>query len=151
MKSKRHLKILELITDQHISTQEDLLIELKKSGFDVTQATVSRDIKELRLVKTLSSDGRYIYTTTSADKTTDLSYKFNSFFTEAVISVDRAGNFIVIKCFTGMANAACAALDTIEWKGMVGTLAGDDTIFIIMRTEEDAENLEKELKNVLAK
>lgn len=151
MKSKRHLKILELITDQHISTQEDLLIELKKSGFDVTQATVSRDIKELRLVKTLSSDGRYIYTTTSADKTNDLSYKFNSFFTEAVISVDRAGNFIVIKCFTGMANAACAALDTIEWKGMVGTLAGDDTIFIIMRTEEDAENLEKELKNVLAK
>ena len=150
MKTVRHAKILELIAEHSIDTQEELLKWLRKSGFDVTQATVSRDIKELRLVKTLASDGNYRYAT-SKDEKSDISYKFHSIFTESVISVDCASNFVVIKCYVGMANAACAALDSMHWNGIVGTLAGDDTIFVLMRTMEHAIQLVDELKKLLAK
>ena len=151
MKTIRHAKILELIAEHSIDTQEELLKWLRESGFDVTQATVSRDIKELRLVKTLSSDGTYHYTTSSKDTKSDISYKFHSIFTESVISMDYASNFVVIKCYVGMANAACAALDSMHWNGIVGTLAGDDTIFVLMRTLDYAVQLVDELKKLLAK
>ena len=151
MKAKRHAKILELISEYEIDTQEELLRRLREQGFDVTQATVSRDIKELRLVKTLSGDGRYRYATGAKESSVDMSFKFHAIFSESVNSVDCAGNIVVIKCYTGMANAACAALDSIHWNGVVGTLAGDDTIFVLIRSEERAIELMSELKNLLNK
>ena len=151
MKSKRHAKILELISEYEIDTQEELLRRLREQGFDITQATVSRDIKELRLVKTLSNDGRYRYSTGAKDSPLDISFKFMAIFSESVTGVDYAGNIVVVKCYTGMANAACAALDSIHWNGLVGTLAGDDTIFILLRNEERAIELMGELKNLLNK
>ena len=147
MKIKRHEKILELIAAHSIDTQEELQKHLKESGFEVTQATVS----ELRLVKTLSSDGKYKYAVTSKEAARDISYKFHAIFTESVMSIDYAMNTVVVKCFVGMAQAACAALDSMRWDGIVGTLAGDDTIFILMRSEAAAVQLVEELMKLLDK
>jgi len=149
MKSDRLAKVLELIDENEIDTQEELLRRLKEEGFDVTQATVSRDIKELRLVKVLSHNGKYHYSSNLQQPKVDMSFKFHAIFSQSVQSVDFAGNIIAVKCFTGMANAACAALDSIHWNGVVGTLAGDDTIFVLMRSEERAADLVDELKNLL--
>lgn len=107
MKTKRHAKILEIIRTRPVDTQEELLRWLKESGFDVTQATVSRDIKELRLIKTLDTDGRYRYSTVKLENDT-MSSKFHSLFADAVVNIDYAGNIVVIKCLSGMAQAACA-------------------------------------------
>lgn len=148
MKTKRHSKILELISERDISTQEDLLVYLRESGFDVTQATVSRDIKELRLVKTMVSDGKYRYSPASSDKNTDVSTKY-AVFNQSAKSVDYANNMIVIKCYTGMANAACAVLDAMNHEGVVGTLAGDDTIFVLMRDERSAVNLVDNIRKLI--
>lgn len=149
MKSKRHSKILELISNYKIDTQEELQDRLNDEGFTVTQATVSRDIKELRLIKSLSGDGTYRYTTNnSKENRGDLSFKFHTIFSEAVNSVDYAQNLVVVKCYTGMANAACAALDSLQWQGVVGTIAGDDTILLIMRNEEAAVNIAAELNKL---
>lgn len=138
MKYSRHEKILELIREKDVGTQEELLELLKKSGFDVTQATVSRDIKELRLIKTLSGSGEYIYSTGKTETVSNLSNKFDTLFSESVIKLDHVFNQIVIKCYTGLANAVCASMDAINYEDIVGTLAGDDTILIIMRSEESA-------------
>lgn len=149
MKAKRHAKILELIGNKHINTQEELQAELGKSGFQVTQATVSRDIKELRLIKSLSNDGSYHYTTHQKEKGSDLSFKFHAIFSESVRGVDYAQNLVVVKCYTGMANAACAALDSIHWEGVVGTIAGDDTILVVMRSEAAAEKMIEDLNKLI--
>ena len=149
MKSKRHSKILELISNHSIDTQEELLRKLNECGFKVTQATVSRDIKELRLIKTQSPDGGYHYTTGSHRNSVDMSFKFHALFSESVNSVDYAMNTVVVKCYTGMANAACAALDSIHWRGVVGTLAGDDTIFILMRDEAGAQEFVEQLNRLI--
>lgn len=149
MKSKRHSKILELITNHSIDTQEELLRKLNECGFRVTQATVSRDIKELRLIKTQSPDGGYHYTTGTHTNSVDMSFKFHAIFSESVNSVDYALNTVVVKCYTGMANAACAALDSIHWRGVVGTLAGDDTIFILMRDEAGAQEFVEQLNRLI--
>ena len=148
MKTKRHAKILELIQEHPIDTQEELLRWLKLQNYDVTQATVSRDIKELRLVKTLSADGRYRYTTGKSNAT-DISSKFHALFSDSVSTIDFAGNMVVIRCLVGMAQAVCAALDSMHWDGVVGTLAGDDTIFIVARNENAAVSLVSELKKLL--
>ena len=148
MKARRHAKILELINEFNIDTQEELLRLLREAGFEVTQATVSRDIKELRLVKTLSQDGKYKYTV-NMDSINDFSSKFYSLFSDSAVNIDYACNIVVIKCLTGMANAVCAAMDSMKWEGAVGTLAGDDTIFIVMKNEEYAENLVIELKKLV--
>ena len=148
MKTKRHSKILELISEKDIATQEDLLVYLRESGFDVTQATVSRDIKELRLVKTMVSDGKYRYSPATSDSNADVSTKY-AVFNQSAKSVDYANNMIVIKCYTGMANAACAVLDAMNHEGVVGTLAGDDTIFIACRTENAASAVKDELLSLL--
>jgi len=151
MKSKRHEKILELILDNVIDTQDELLRLLKKEGYHVTQATVSRDIKDLRLIKTLSSDGRYRYTFVTPEKTANVSTRFRAIFTETVISVDYAGHTVVVKCHTGMANAACAALDLLKLDNIVGTLSGDDTFFILTRETTDAQKLVQELQTYIAR
>ena len=148
MKTKRHGKILELIQNHAIDTQEELLNWLRKEGFDVTQATVSRDIKELRLVKSLSSDGEYRYSTGKTSEI-DMSAKFYTLFRESVHSVDYACNTVVIKSMSGMAQAVCAAMDSLHWNGIVGTIAGDDTIFVLTRSENAAYGLVMELKKYL--
>ena len=148
MKTKRHSKILELISEKDIATQEDLLVYLRESGFDVTQATVSRDIKELRLVKTMVSDGKYRNSPASADSNSDVSTKY-AVFNQSAKSVDYANNMIVIKCYTGMATAACAVLDAMTHEGVVGTLAGDDTIFVLMRDEKMAVALVENIKKLI--
>ena len=138
MKTERHRKILELISDNAVTTQEELMAMLSDAGFRVTQATVSRDIKELRLVKVQSSDGRYIYAKPTQDRQTGDMEGFRSIFTQSLLHIDYANNIVVIKCRTGMANAVCVSMDQLHWKGVVGTLSGDDTIFVLMRNEEQA-------------
>lgn len=145
MKERRHAKILELIGRFAIDTQEELLRRLREEGYEVTQATVSRDIKELRLIKSLTAGGKYRYTVSQED-TKDYTSKFYSLFSDSSLSVDRAGNIVCVKCLTGMANAVCASLDALRWENVVGTLSGDDTIFILARDEETAERLAAELK-----
>ena len=148
MKTKRHSKILELISERDINTQEELLAYLKDAGFDVTQATVSRDIKELRLVKTMVSDGKYRYASSASDSNADTGTKY-AVFSQSTKSVDCAGNMVVVKCFNGMANAACAVLDAMNHEGVVGTLAGDDTIFVLMRDEKSATTLVGKIKELI--
>lgn len=148
MKKKRHAKILELIREYPINTQEGLLQHLRDANFDVTQATISRDIKELRLIKVLSANGQYRYATGKGGGN-DISSKFHALFPDSVHGIDNAGNIVVVKCFVGMAQAVCAALDSLHWEGTVGTIAGDDTIFILTRTESIASGLAAELKKLI--
>ena len=136
MKYSRHSRILEIIENEEIETQEDLASSLRDCGFNVTQATVSRDIKELRLIKVLTKDGRYKYATIKQHENT-ITERFIKIFKDSVVSIDNAENIIVIKTLIGAANAAAAALDALDIKEAVGTIAGDDTIFILMRTNDD--------------
>ena len=144
MKRKRHSLILKLIEERPISTQEELLEYLCNHDFDVTQATVSRDIKELRLVKVADSNGRYRYSLPQ-EKSNDLSSKFQMIFNSAIKSVDFAMNIVCINCHSGMAQGACSALDNMGYTEIVGTVAGDDTIFVLCRTEETAKTLSESL------
>lgn len=137
MKKRRQAKILEIISLFNVETQEELQSYLKDSGFEITQATISRDIKELRLAKVLSDEGRYIYSKNKSEISEE-EKRTNSIFIESIQSIDYAMNTVVVRCFSGMANAACAAIDAMEWSGVVGTLAGDDTIFVLCRNEEQA-------------
>ena len=148
MKSMRHAKILELIAEFEIDTQEELLGKLNENGFKVTQATVSRDIRELRLVKVQAETG-YKYSLGPGKESVDMSFKFHSVFSESVLSIDCAENLVVIKCYVGMANAACAALDSVQWSGVVGTIAGDDTILCIMREKQSAAKFVVQLQKLL--
>ena len=147
MKVKRQAKILEIIQTQSIETQDDLIAALQEAGFSATQATVSRDIKELRLIKIADSNGRYCYATM---KTTNeqVPMKFLSVFQEAVQKIDYAANLVVVQCLSGMAHAACAVMDALNWDSVVGTLAGDDTFICITRTPENAAALVEELKKL---
>ncbi len=145
MKTRRHAKILELIKENDIDTQDELLRHLRESGFDVTQATVSRDIKELRLVKTLSHSGKYKYSTGS-DAGTDMSSKFFPLFSDAVVSIAAAQNLVVVKTMNGMAQAVCAAMDSAYAQSFVGTLAGEDTIFVVCRDNDGALEIQEELR-----
>ena len=139
MKSARHQAILDLIEKHPIDRQEDLLSYLRETGFDVTQATVSRDIRDLQLVKVADAEGRYRYMPAAASgKVAHSPSRFETIFRESVLKVDYAGHMVLVKCFSGMANAACEVFDAKQWANVVGTLSGDDTFFILMRTEEDA-------------
>ncbi|HOO26093.1 MAG TPA: arginine repressor [Clostridiales bacterium] len=150
MKKKRLETILKLIEKYNISTQEELMQRLNDNGFKVTQATVSRDINELRIVKVMGAGGNYRYVANQADSD-ELLAKFKTIFIQSVISSDYAGNTIVIKCYTGMAQAACAAFDSMHWEGLVGTLAGDDTIFALCRTEGYASQMKDSIQRLLGK
>lgn len=147
MKSARHQAILDLIEKHPIDRQEELLAHLRKEGFDVTQATVSRDIRDLQLVKVADAEGRYRYMPAAASgKVTHSPSRFEMIFKESVIKVDYAGHMVLVKCFSGMANAACEMFDAKQWNNVVGTLSGDDTFFILMRTEKDAAEICKALQ-----
>lgn len=149
MKFQRQFKILELIENYEIETQDDLLGRLRENGFDVTQATISRDIKELRLLKILTEAGTYKYASSTKETVSDISSKFRIIFRESVIKVDCAGNIAVIKTLSGMAQAAAASIDAMNWTEVVGTLAGDDTIFVILRSNDAAFNFTAELNKML--
>ena len=148
MRISRQNKILELIEKYEIETQDKLVSMLRDFGYEVTQATISRDIKELRLVKAHSADGKYVYSTGKHPKEENFG-RTAGIFNEAILKVQYAMNTVCIKCFSGMANAACAAIDSMDWDGVVGTIAGDDTIFVLCRSEREAQiftvNLEKML------
>ena len=147
MKNARHSKTLELIGQHSIDKQEELLAHLRRSGFEVTQATVSRDIRELGLVKVATGDGHYRYVAASgAGKSAHSPSRFETIFRESVLKADFAGHFVLVKCYTGMANAACEVFDAKQWNGVVGTLSGDDTFFILMRTEDGAAEICKSLQ-----
>ena len=150
MKKKRQEAMLEIIDKYELSTQDELLQKLRDFGFEATQATVSRDIKELRLVKTMGNNGQYKYAVTRTESD-ELISKFRSIFVQSVVSADYAGNTIVIRCYTGMAQAACAAFDSMQWDGLVGTLAGDDTIFALCRTEGYASKMKDAIKRLIEK
>ncbi len=137
MKSNRHIKIVELINRFPITTQEELLEHLKTEGFDVTQSTVSRDIKKLRLTKALDLNGKYRYQAPQQQDTGSKSGFLNLIDT-SVISVESAVNIVVVKTYAGMAQAVCAAFDSMQYESIVGTIAGDDTIFIVCKNEESA-------------
>jgi transcriptional regulator of arginine metabolism len=149
MKLARHAKILEIISEKEIETQEELAAELQKRGIDVTQATVSRDIKELRLIKVLTEDGkRYKYAPmTKVD--TNISERLMTLLSESIVNVDYAGNIIVIKTLSGSASAAAEAIDTLNWKNIVGTIAGDNTIFVLVRNQEDIQELVEKFRKLM--
>lgn len=149
MKATRHKTIVDIINSKDIDTQEGLLEALRSQGFDVTQATVSRDIKTLDLVKVLDENGKYRYTQRIEYAAKRNSTKFKAVFLEAVIGVDYAMNTAVIKCHIGMGNAACAALDSMEHENVVGTIAGDDTIFVLLRTERAAQLFVEKIDQIL--
>lgn len=148
MKSSRHKKILEIIVEKDIETQEELSEELKKNGFDVTQATVSRDIKILKLAKVLSSSGKYKYISV-LQKNSDFTDKFVNILSNTVLSVEQVDNFVVVKTLTGSANAAAEALDTLGMNEVAGTIAGDNTIFILARSKDMAKELMEKINDIL--
>lgn len=147
MKKNRHEAILSLISREDIGTQEELMQKLNDLGYKVTQATVSRDIKSLKLIKTPVSSGQYKYSYVN-NEAEDFSGKYYSILSHSVTSVDYAGNMAVVKCYAGMANAACAAMDNLDIENIVGTLAGDDTIFVLCRNEESAADFKDYIEKV---
>ena len=149
MKSKRQAKIIEIISNTNVETQEQLLKALEEAGFTSTQATISRDIKELRIVKELTSLGTYRYSVSEKDAPPALTDRLNTIFRECVTSIDYAENIIVIHTLAGMANAAGAALDAMKINVVLGTLAGDDTVMIVMRDANSAAAFSGEIKAVV--
>ena len=145
MKTQRHSKIIELIKEYDIETQEELTEKLKDAGFDVTQATISRDIRELRLTKISASGGKQKYQAFLQDDS-QISEKFIRVFKEGVINIDYAQNIIVIKTLNGMAMGVAAALDAMNNDEIMGTIAGDDNIFCVVKTEEKAIKIVEKLK-----
>ena len=151
MKKRRLAKIIELIGTYKIETQEELQAYLKESGFDVTQATISRDIKELRLVKELSEEGRYVYSTGVRDQRGESDFRMSGILNESIISVEYAVNMVCIKCCSGTAGAVCAAIDSARWIGVLGTIAGDDTIMCAIRTTEDTVAVMEKIRKIVSK
>ena len=148
MKAKRQDKILEIINKYDIETQDDLIARLEKEGFDVTQATASRDIKELKLSKVLTGRGTYRYIR-NENKHIDVNVKFNNVLVESIQKVDYASNIIVLKTYPGLASAVATGIDAIHISEILGCVAGDDTIMVVVRDEESAVDIADKLKNMI--
>ena len=148
MKRKRHSMILKLIEEYSVSKQEELLELLCKNGFDVTQATVSRDIKELKLVKTTDKNGKYCYSYQNDNNNESKNY--NTILSTSVISVRKACNMVCVLCNTGTAQAVCFAIDELKLNQIIGTIAGDDTILIIAENPESAEEMAAKLRKMFS-
>ena len=142
-KGDRLQTILRLVQEHPISRQEVLLDYLRKEGFDVTQATISRDIRELCLVK--AAEGYRYVSSRNESFNPKTQGRFETIFHESVLGVDYAGHVVLVKCYSGMANAACEVFDALQWKNVVGTLSGDDTFLIVARSERDAKTICTEL------
>ena len=146
MKNARQAKILELIEREPIDRQEVLMASLREAGYHVTQATVSRDIRELGLITVSAGAGKYRYVSAAGTgKNAHSPGRFEMIFRESVLKVDYAGHFVLVKCYSGMANAACEVFDSMTWDDVVGTLSGDDTFLILMRTKEAAQRMTGQL------
>ncbi|MBQ2987831.1 MAG: arginine repressor [Clostridia bacterium] len=148
MKNSRHTRILEIISDHVIETQDDLIAKLKESGYNVTQATVSRDIKQLGLVKTATKNGGYQYTA-ARNESSGSENKLKNIMRETIVNAQNAQNIIVVKTFSGMANAAAAALDALAQEAIVGSIAGDDTIFIVVHSNEEASEFTSYIREII--
>lgn len=148
MKYSRHSKIFEIIENKDIETQDELALELRNCGFQVTQATVSRDIKEMRLIKVLTKDGRYKYASIR-EKEGAVNDRFLKIFRNSVTSIDFAGNIIVVKTLVGSASAAAVSIDALNLKQIVGSIAGDDTIFLVVKEAEMVQELLNKFKELL--
>lgn len=138
MKNSRQGIILQIISEENIETQAQLIKALAERGIKSTQATLSRDIRELDLIKELTNDGRYHYTESGKSKKNEHAERLRKIFKESVFSYTTAQNIVVLKTLPGLANAACAALDTMQLENVVGTLAGDDTAFLAMKDNKTA-------------
>ena len=149
MKTQRQAKIMEIISNRNVETQEQLLALLQAEGFRGTQATISRDIKELRIVKELTNLGTYRYTASSNEVGNSFSNRLNTIFRECVSSVDYAQNLIVIRTLPGLASAAGSAVDSMNMSLVVGTLAGDDTVMVVMRDNNAAAAFCGEIRNLI--
>ncbi len=150
MKFQRQTKILELIEKEPLETQEELSARLRDAGFDTTQATVSRDIKELRLIKVMTADGTYRYATSASEQEGGMQTRVRRIFRESVTSVAVAQNMVVIKTLPGLASAAAYAIDAMREPTVVGTLAGDDTVLCVMRDNEAAVEFREDALKLLA-
>ena len=149
MKNDRQSRILEIIERENVETQEQLQQRLQEQGVVCTQATISRDIKQLHLVKEPVGQGRYRYTVSSQRSRLNVADKLRGIFRESIVSIDNAQNIVVIKTMSGLANAAAAAVDSMNVPYMVGSLAGDDTAFLVMRDTESAKSFCEEVHEML--
>lgn len=148
-KLDRHNKILKIIKEKDIENQEELVNELQKEGFIVTQATISRDIKELKLVKILSSDGKkYKYSTRDVNENVTLD-KFLSLLSKVIVDMDYSGNIIAIKTLSGAASSAAEAIDELSWSEIVGTIAGNNTIFVLIDKDDNVKGVIDKLKEIV--
>lgn len=148
MKPARHALIIELISNYSVETQYDLAKLLREHGIHVTQATVSRDINELRLVKVLMDNGRYKYATSDVTKT-GLQDRFMKIFSHSVTSLTSAGNLIIVKTITGTAAASAEAIDSLEWDEVAGTVAGDNTVFVAIKDDGLVEEVLSRIKELM--
>ncbi|MDO4572153.1 MAG: arginine repressor [Clostridia bacterium] len=148
MKAKRHDMISKLIASQNIETQEELASILCEHGFAVTQATVSRDIKELRLIKVLTPEGRYRYATVEKAEA-DMQERYVRMFANCVLSVTSSGNIVIIKTISGSAAAAGEAIDSMKWPDIVGSIAGDNTIFAVVREGRSVSDVIKKFQKLM--
>jgi len=148
VKGKRQLKIKEILNSFEIETQEDLVDALREAGFNVTQATVSRDIKEMHLIKTPMADGRYKYAVPTEQRFNP-QLRLKRALMDQFIGIDYTENLVVIKCTPGTANGLGALLDVMEWEGVMGTICGDDTILVICRTKERGSQFVNEIMSLL--
>ena len=149
MKRARQTEILNIIQSVDVETQEQLLDELRARGYSATQATISRDIKELRLVKELAPSGSYRYVAADRQEGKSSAGRLRNIFKEGVVSVEAAQNLVVVKTMPGLASAACSALDNMDISGMVASLAGDDVGILIMRDNDLAEQFIQEVHKLL--
>ena len=149
MKSKRHTKILEIISQKNIDTQEELADELKRAGFDVTQATVSRDIKNLKLLKMQDYNGRYKYVAPKAE-VASISNKLTSILANLTVSVERIDKMVIVKTVSAGAAPVAEVIDGFDFMDIAGTIAGENTIFIMLRSEEGAEELVERINKLIS-
>ena len=148
MKPGRQSAILEIIAERDIETQHQLLLALAERGVKSTQATLSRDIKDMRLIKELGPKGTYRYVAAKPE-TDDFEERLRTILKESVISYDVAQNIVVVKTLPGLGQGACSAIDSMEIDGLVGSLAGDDTLFLVMRDNEKAKSFFREIESIL--
>lgn len=149
MKKDRQSVILDIISQKNVETQFQLLEELEKAGVKCTQATISRDIKQLHLYKELTPEGTYRYVSAHNGEIQNYSDRLTTIFKESITSVDSAQNLVIIKTLPGLAPAVCSALDGMDIRDLAGTLAGDDTAFLAMYDQDAARELSREVKNML--
>ncbi|CAH8714510.1 transcriptional regulator ArgR [Paenibacillus thiaminolyticus] len=149
MKGQRHIKIREIIMNNEIETQDELVDALRSAGYHVTQATVSRDMKELHLIKVPMKDGRYKYSL-PVDQRFNPAQKLKRALLDNFISIDSTENLVVIKCLPGTANAIAVLMDSIEWPEIMGTVCGDDTILIICRTKQQSDQVVAQIEEYIS-